>query len=110
MQPLWAASGVANGDNLRAGLFRFVPVGCCDMVPMRLALERVGWRVVLWMARSWRCGFSVDWPWNRRWAKIDWRGLDARNVKTQDLTPSTRLDLHYICLHRVVDGKRKSAA
>jgi hypothetical protein len=34
MQPLWAASGVTNGDNHAAGVFRFVPVGCCDVVLM----------------------------------------------------------------------------
>jgi hypothetical protein len=45
----------------------------------------------LWMARSWRCGFPGGWPWKRRWAKIDGRGLDARNGKNHDLTPGTRL-------------------
>ena len=44
---------------------------------------------VLWMARSFPCGLPGGWPWNRRGANIEWRALDARNVKSQDLAPHT---------------------
>jgi serine/threonine-protein kinase HipA len=36
---------------------------------------------VLWMARSWRCGFSGDWHWYRRRANIDWRGTTREMSK-----------------------------
>jgi len=44
---------------------------------------------VLWMARSFACGFPGGWVWNRRGGRYRLAGLDVRNVKTQDLTPNT---------------------